>query len=44
MDRIELLSKGEGGDAGDFARFGTGSYEVALLAVGGCIEALEAVW
>jgi acetoin utilization deacetylase AcuC-like enzyme len=43
VDRIKTMSDNRGGDAGDLVPFGPGSYEIALLAVGGCITALEAV-
>ncbi|MDH4308608.1 MAG: class II histone deacetylase, partial [Acidimicrobiia bacterium] len=43
LDRIEELSRAGGGVAGEAAPFGPGSFEVAALAVGGCIEAVEAV-
>lgn len=32
-----------GGDGGDYAPFGKGSYYIAKLAVGGCIEAVKSV-
>jgi acetoin utilization deacetylase AcuC-like enzyme len=32
-----------GGDAGELTPFGPGSYEIALLAAGGCLTAVEAV-
>ena len=43
VDRVEELSKGRGGDAGQNALVGPNSFEIAKLAVGGCIEAVEAV-
>ena len=43
IQKIEDLSKNEGGDAGDFAPVGIGSYEIALLAAGGIIEGVKAV-
>ena len=43
MAKIEKLSKENGGEAGDFATFGKGSYDIARLAVGGLLEAVDAV-
>jgi acetoin utilization deacetylase AcuC-like enzyme len=43
VDRIKAESSKLGGDAGDLTPFGPGSYEIALLAVGGCITAVDAV-
>jgi acetoin utilization deacetylase AcuC-like enzyme len=43
MDRIKKASSEMGGDAGDLSPFGVGSYEIALLAAGGCITAVDAV-
>jgi acetoin utilization deacetylase AcuC-like enzyme len=43
VDRIKRESSAVGGDAGDFTPFGPGSYEIALLAAGGCITAVDAV-
>jgi acetoin utilization deacetylase AcuC-like enzyme len=43
VERIKALSDDRGGDAGDLVPFGPGSYEIALLAVGGCTAALDAV-
>jgi acetoin utilization deacetylase AcuC-like enzyme len=45
VDHIKQLSASpQGGDAGDgLSPFGTGSYEIALLAVGGVIAAMDAV-
>lgn len=42
-DRIRELSAAGGGDAGGLTPFGLGSYEIALLAAGGCIAAVDAV-
>ncbi|HJO11639.1 MAG: class II histone deacetylase [Gammaproteobacteria bacterium] len=39
VDRIETLSANQGGNAGELTPFGPGSYEIALLAAGGCIAA-----
>jgi len=43
MERIKRASSQTGGDAGDLSPFGRGSYEIALLAAGGCITAVDAV-
>jgi acetoin utilization deacetylase AcuC-like enzyme len=43
VDRVAAMSAGEGGEAGDFAHVGPGSYEIALLAAGGAYEAVRAV-
>ena len=43
IERIRELSGAGGGDAGEFTPFGPGSYEIALLAAGGCIAAVDAV-
>lgn len=43
IDRVKKLSNGRGGDAGKNALVGSGSFEIACLAVGGCIEAVNAV-
>jgi acetoin utilization deacetylase AcuC-like enzyme len=43
VDRIVELSRGNGGNAGNFTPFGRGSYEIALLAAGGVIAAVDAV-
>lgn len=43
LDRLESLSADRGGDAGDFAPFGKGGYEIARLSAGGCIAAIDAV-
>ena len=43
VDRIKKASSEMGGDAGDFTPFGPGSYEIALLAAGGCLTAVDAV-
>ena len=39
IEKIKSLSNDSGGDAGEIAPFGPGSYEIALLALGGCLEA-----
>ncbi len=43
VDRIQDLSAGRGGDAGSEAPFGNGSFEIAQLAAGGTITAIDAV-
>jgi acetoin utilization deacetylase AcuC-like enzyme len=43
MERIRNASGGLGGDAGEETPFGHGSYEIAMLAAGGCLTAVEAV-
>jgi len=43
FERIKKASAGMGGDAGEETPFGHGSYEIALLAAGGCLTAVEAV-
>ena len=43
MAKIQKLSAEYGGEAGDFATFGKGSYDIARLAVGGVLEAVDAV-
>ena len=42
-DRVAEMSASGGGDAGALTPFGLGSYEIALLAAGGCISAVDAV-
>ena len=43
IERIRTLSKGRGGDAGSETPFGNGSFEIAQLAAGGTITAIDAV-
>jgi acetoin utilization deacetylase AcuC-like enzyme len=43
VEQIRELSAGRGGDAGREAPFGNGSFEVAALAAGGTIVAVDAV-
>lgn len=43
VERIRELSAGRGGDAGSEAPFGNGSFEIAALAAGGTIAAVDAV-
>ena len=43
IERIRLMSADKGGNAGESAPFGPGSYEIALLAAGGCITAAHTI-
>lgn len=43
IDKVKELSDGYGGDAGQSAQVGRGSYEIALLSAGGAITAVDAV-
>jgi acetoin utilization deacetylase AcuC-like enzyme len=43
IDRVRALSEGDGGDSGSGAYLGSNGYEIARLAAGGCMEALDAV-
>jgi acetoin utilization deacetylase AcuC-like enzyme len=43
VDSIKRMSSEGGGDAGEETPFGRGSYEIALLAAGGCMTAVDAV-
>jgi acetoin utilization deacetylase AcuC-like enzyme len=43
LERIKRMSSEGGGDAGELTPFGPGSYEIALLAAGGCLTAVDAV-
>jgi acetoin utilization deacetylase AcuC-like enzyme len=43
VERIRDLSADRGGDAGFGSMFSAGGYEIALLAAGGCIVAVDAV-
>jgi acetoin utilization deacetylase AcuC-like enzyme len=43
IDRIRAASLGLGGDAGGSTPFGRWTYEIATLAVGGCLAAVDAV-
>lgn len=43
IERVRDLSAGEGGDAGEFAHVGPSSCEIAALAAGGALAAVEAV-
>lgn len=43
INRVKEMSNGAGGDAGELAIVGKGSYEIALLSVGGALNAVDAV-
>jgi acetoin utilization deacetylase AcuC-like enzyme len=43
IDAVRDLSAANGGALGDSVSIGAGSYEIALLAAGGCLEATDAV-
>jgi acetoin utilization deacetylase AcuC-like enzyme len=43
IDHVRELSAGSGGDSGELAMVGHGSYEIALLSAGGAITAVDAV-
>ena len=43
IDRVRALSAGAGGEAGEAAPVGHASFEIALLAAGGCLAAGDAV-
>lgn len=43
IDKVKHLSENNGGDAGDHAIVGRGSYDIARLSVGGAITAVDAV-
>jgi len=43
VSRIKQASSEMGGEAGEETPFGRGSYEIALLAAGGCMTAVDAV-
>jgi acetoin utilization deacetylase AcuC-like enzyme len=43
VERIKKMSSEMGGEAGEETPFGRGSYEIALLAAGGCTTAVDAV-
>ncbi|MGB6307907.1 MAG: class II histone deacetylase [Steroidobacteraceae bacterium] len=43
IEAVRELSAAGGGPIGESASIGAGSYEIALLAAGGCIEATDAV-
>ena len=43
VEEVRRLSAGSGGSVGESVTIGHGSFEIALLAVGGCLEAVDAV-
>jgi acetoin utilization deacetylase AcuC-like enzyme len=43
VDKVKELSDANGGDAGQIAIVGRGSYEIALLSAGGAMTAVDAV-
>lgn len=43
IERVRALSAGAGGTLGDSLTIGPGSFEIALLSVGGCLQAADAV-
>ena len=43
IENVKKLSTGSGGDCGDSAIVGSGSYEIALLSAGGAITAVKTV-
>src|SRR5262249_56782582 len=43
VERVKRLSDAGWGDAGEFAPVGPSSFEIAALAVGGCLVAVDAV-
>lgn len=43
VERIRSIASTGGGDAGESARFGRNGFEIARLAAGGCIAAVDAV-
>src|SRR4051794_5113448 len=43
VEEIRAASAAYGGDAGDWSPFGRGTFEIAALAAGGCIAAVDAV-
>ncbi|WP_042349581.1 class II histone deacetylase [Bacillus massiliigorillae] len=43
VEKVKALSDADGGDAGELAVVGRGSYEIALLSVGGAITGVDAV-
>lgn len=44
VDSVKAMSDASGGDAGDVCRFAKGGYEIATLAVGGVLAALDSVY
>ncbi|MEM6583351.1 MAG: class II histone deacetylase [Pseudomonadota bacterium] len=43
LENVKALSAASGGDVGPFTPIGRGSYEIAMLSVGGVLAAVEAV-
>ena len=43
VERVRELSDGAGGDAGEYAPVGPSSFEIAVLAAGACLTAVDAV-
>lgn len=43
LNRVQALSDGAGGDAGEYAPVGPSSFEIAALAAGACLVAVDAV-
>jgi acetoin utilization deacetylase AcuC-like enzyme len=43
IERVRSLAEAGGGDAGESARFAHNGYEIARLAAGGCLSAVDAV-
>ncbi|MGP3534025.1 class II histone deacetylase [Microbacterium sp. RD1] len=43
LDRLAEMSRSGGGEAGELSSFGAGGYEIARLATGGCLVAVDAV-
>jgi len=43
VDQVRALSAANGGPLGDSVTIGAGSYEIAVLSAGGCLEAADAV-
>ena len=41
--KVQALSAGVGGDAGELTPIGTGSFEIAQLSAGGCLAALDSL-
>lgn len=43
VDKVKALSDANGGDSGVMAHLGPGDFDIALLALGGCMRAVDAV-
>jgi acetoin utilization deacetylase AcuC-like enzyme len=43
IERIRVAAAADGGDAGHWTPFGRGTFDIAALAAGGCIAAVDAV-